>query len=129
MRIFKTKWFARFARKEDIRDKKLIDAVREAEKGLNDGDLGGCLIKKRVARPGEGKRGGYRTIIVFRADDRAVFVYGFPKSAKANLNAAELDAYQKLAQIYLSFSAASMTKALSEGELEEVNYNGDEISE
>ncbi|GKT08976.1 type II toxin-antitoxin system RelE/ParE family toxin [Desulforhabdus sp. TSK] len=129
MRVFKTKWFARFARKEDISDNKLIDAVREAEKGMNDGDLGKGLIKKRVARPGEGKRGGYRTIIVFRVGERAVFVYGFPKSAKANLNAAELDAYQKLAQIYLSFSAASIAKALSEGELEEVNYNGEEISE
>lgn len=129
MRVFKTKWFARFARKEDISDNKLIDAIREAEKGLNDGDLGGGLIKKRVARPEEGKRGGYRTIIVFRVGERAVFVYGFPKSAKANLNGAELDAYQKLAQIYLSFSAASIAKALSEGELEEVNYNGEEISE
>jgi hypothetical protein len=129
VRVFKTKWFARFARKEDISDEKLIDAVREAEKGLNEGDLGGGLIKKRVARPGEGKRGGYRTIIVIRAGDRAVFVYGFPKSAKANLNRTEMDGYQKLAQVYLSFSAASITKALSEGELQEVNYNGEEIPE
>lgn len=128
MRVFKTKWFARFARKEDISDQKLIDAAREAEKGLNDGDLGGGLIKKRVARPGDGKRGGYKTIIVYRAGDRTVFVYGFPKSAKANLNAAELDAYQRLAHIYLGFSAAGIAKALSEGELEEVNYNGEEIS-
>jgi hypothetical protein len=50
MRVVKTKWFARFARKEDISDKKLSDAVREAEKGLIDGELGGGLIKKRVAR-------------------------------------------------------------------------------
>jgi hypothetical protein len=91
--------------------------------------LGEDLIKKRVARPGEGKRGGYRTIIVFRAGDLAVFVYGFAKSAKANLNAVELDAYQKLAQIYLNFTAASLAKALNEGELEEVNYDGEEVSE
>lgn len=128
MPIFKTKWFARFARKESISDKKLIDAVREIEKGLNDGDLGEGLIKKRVPRPGEGKRGGYRTIIVFRAGDLAVFVYGFPKSARANLKTAELDGYQKLAQIYLTFSAESLTKALNEGELEEVNDNGEQIS-
>ena len=129
MRIFKTMWLARFARKEDISDKKLADAVRETEKGLHDGELGGNLIKKRVARAGEGKRGGYRTIIVYRAGERAVFVYGFPKSAKANLNAVELDAYQKLAQVYLSFSDAGMAKALSAGELEEVNDNGEELSE
>ena len=129
MRVFKTKWFARFARKEDISDKKLIDAVREAENGLNDGDLGGGLIKKRVSRTGKGKRGGYRMLLVFRAGDRSVFVFGFPKNAKANLNPVELDVYQKLAQIYLSFSVASLTKALGEGELEEVDYNGEKISE
>ena len=125
MRVFKTKWFTRFARKEGISDKRLIDAVREIEKGLNDGDLGGGLIKKRVARPGKGKRGRYRTIIVFRTDDRAVFVYGFPKSTKANLKEVELDAYQRLAQVYLSFGVASLTKALNEGELEEVSYDGE----
>ena len=64
MRVVKTKWFARFARQEVISDKKLSDAVREAEKGLIDGELGGGLIKKRVARAGKGKEGGYRTISV-----------------------------------------------------------------
>ena len=121
MRIFKTKWFTRFARKEGIGDERLADAVREIEKsGLNDGELGGCLIKKRVARTGEGKRGGYRTIVVYRVETRAVFVYGFPKSAKANLTALELDEYRKLAEIYLSLTEAGITKALNEGELKEV---------
>jgi len=129
VRVFKTKWFARFARKEGISDKRLIDAVREAENGLNDGDLGGGLIKKRVSRTGQGKRGGYRMILVFRAGDRSVFVFGFPKNAKANLNAVELDGYQKLAQIYLHVGVAGLNKALGEGELEEVDYNGKKISE
>ncbi len=120
MRIFKTKWFMHFARKEGIGDERLVDAVREIERGLKDGELGGCLIKKRVARAGEGKRGGYRTIIIYRVETRAVFVYGFPKNAKANLTALELDEYQKLAKIYLSFTEAGITKALNEGELKEV---------
>jgi hypothetical protein len=63
LRIFKTKWFARFARKEGIEDNKLLDAIREAEKGVSVIDLGGGLIKKRVSRSGRGKSGGYRTII------------------------------------------------------------------
>lgn len=129
MRVFKTKWFARFARREGISDEKLSTAVREVERGLNDGNLGGGLIKKRVAREGQGKRGGYRTMIVHSAGDRAIFVYGFSKSAKANLNAPELEAYQKLAHIYLSFSSAGIAKVLSAGELKEVKYNGEEISE
>lgn len=129
MRVFKTKWFSRFARKEDISDQKLTDAVREIEKGLNDADLGRGLIKKRVARAGQGKRGGYRTIIVYRTGHRAIFLYGFSKSAKANLSVADLEAYQKLAQIYLGLTVSGIVKALTEGELEEVNYNGEEISE
>jgi hypothetical protein len=68
-------------------------------------------------------------ILVFRAGDRSVFVFGFPKNAKANLNAVELDGYQKLAQIYLNVGVAGLNKALGEGELEEVDYNGKKISE
>ena len=130
MRIFKTKWFARFARKERIDDNMLTAAVREVEKGLNDGELGRGLIKKRLARAGEGKRGGYRTIIVYRAGSRSVFVYGFPESAKANLSAIELDVYRKLAQIVLGFSDADMATALNKGEVEEVNYDDEkEVSD
>ena len=62
-RIFKTRWFERFARKEKIRNAVLLDAVARAEKGQLDADLGGGVIKQRVARPGQGKSGGYRTII------------------------------------------------------------------
>jgi hypothetical protein len=51
--------------------------VCEVEKGLHDGDLGGGLVKKCLARAGEGKRGGYRTIIVYHKGRRAVFLYGF----------------------------------------------------
>ena len=123
MRVFKTKWFARFARKERISDDRLAGAVREIENGLNDGDLGQGLLKKRIGRSGEGKRGGYRTILVYRIKSRVVFVYGFPKSAKSNLNALELEAYRKLAKVYLSLKDAAITKAINAGELIEVDYH------
>jgi hypothetical protein len=80
----------------------------------------------RSAWPGEGKRGGYRTIIVYRAPVRSVFVYGFPKSVKANLSPLELDVYRELAQVFLTFSDADTEKALKEGEVEEVGYGGEE---
>lgn len=69
-----------------------------------------------MARVGEGRRGGYRTIIVYRAGSRSVFVYGFPKNAKANLSSVELDVYRKLAKIYLDFSDDDMARAQKEGE-------------
>jgi len=116
--------FGRFARKEGIRDQKLADAIREIEKGLHDGDLGGGLIKKRVARAGEGKRGGYRAIIVYRKRTRAVFLYGFAKSEKENLDPVELREYQKLAQVYLRLRETDIDKVL-----EEVRYDQEKLSE
>jgi hypothetical protein len=85
VRIFKSRWFQRFARKEGITDSALVEAVARAEKGQIDADLGGGVIKQRIGRPGQGKSKGYRTIIFFRRDDiagttRAFFVYGFAKS-------------------------------------------------
>jgi len=104
LRIFKTKWFARFARKEGNDDKKFSVAITEAEKSVAVVNLDGGLIKKRISRSGQGKSGGYRTTIVYRIKILAVFVYGFPKSTKANLSGIELDAYKKLAQMFLGFS-------------------------
>jgi hypothetical protein len=80
VRIFKTKEFARFARRQGLSDEAPCDAIDRAERGLIYADLGGNLIKQRVARPGQGRRGGYRTIIAYRRDARSLFVMGFAKS-------------------------------------------------
>jgi hypothetical protein len=73
MRVFKTRWFARFAKREDISDDRLADAIARTERGLIDADLGGGLIKQRVARPGKGKSGGYRTLIAYRRETLQCF--------------------------------------------------------
>jgi len=121
VRIFKTRWFTRFARKEQISDKVLMNAIREIEQGLTDGELGTELIKKRIARAGEGKRGGYRTIIAYRAGSLSIFLYGFPKNVKSNLSQVELDVYRRLAHIYLGFSNKDLANAQQEGEVEEIH--------
>ncbi|EDT5580287.1 type II toxin-antitoxin system RelE/ParE family toxin [Salmonella enterica subsp. enterica serovar Kokomlemle] len=69
VRIFKNAWFERFARKQCITDRALHDAIERAEKGLIDADLGGGVIKQRVARQGQGKSGGYRTIVLYKTAD------------------------------------------------------------
>lgn len=74
LRIYKNAWFERFARKQRIADSALRDAVRRAEQGQIDADLGGGVIKQRIARAGQGKSGGYRTIILYRQEQRAFFV-------------------------------------------------------
>jgi hypothetical protein len=88
--VLKNRWFEKFARKQEISDAALIEAIERAEAGLIDADLGGGIIKQRVARKGEGKSGGYRTVVAFRSGDRAMFLFGFAKSGRANLSTARL---------------------------------------
>lgn len=86
MRLFKNAKFIRFANKSGIRDSDLCKAVVNAENGLIDADLGGGVLKQRVARYGEGKSGGFRTMILFRRGDKAFFVYGFTKNKTENIS-------------------------------------------
>jgi len=90
VRIFKTKWFARYVRQEHISDHGLRDAIERAERGLIDADLGGGIIKQRVARSGQGRSGGYRMLIAYRFDNRAVFMYGIAKNDRGNIDENEL---------------------------------------
>ena len=91
VQVFATKWFARFARREGIPPESLIEAIERAEKGSVDADLGGGVIKQRVARRGEGRSGGYRTIIAYRTARRAIFLFGFAKSNRENIEADDDD--------------------------------------
>ena len=115
MEIFKVKGFMRFAKAEDIADPVLIDAVARAAAGLIDADLGGGVIKQRVARSGQGKSGGYRTIILFRRGERAIFAYGFAKKDRENLDRTELTAFRKAAELFLGFDQAAVTAMLKSG--------------
>ncbi len=125
MRIFKTRWFARFARHEQILDAGLREAVGRVERGLIDADLGGGLIKQRVARQGKGRSGGYRTIIAYRAKRRAVFLFGFAKSDRENIEPDELAFLRELAGNWLAADAAKIQGELENGNLREVE-NGEE---
>jgi hypothetical protein len=122
LRIFRLKGFTRFQRRERIADAALEKAVRDAGVGLVDADLGGGLIKQRVARAGQGKRGGYRTLIAYRRGERAVFLYGFAKSGRANIEDAELEAWRRVGRGYLGLDANALEAAIVADELTEVNY-------
>jgi hypothetical protein len=120
MRIFKTKPFVRFASREGIADAALVEAVRRAERGILDADLGGGVIKQRIARPGQGKSGGLRSIILFRRERRAYFVYGFAKSDRSNVRDDELEAFRRLARELLELDDAAIIAALAHGAIVEV---------
>lgn len=120
MRIFKNKAFTRFARKAGIDDASLCKAVKNAEKGLLDADLGGGVIKQRVARSGGGKSGGFRTLILFRIGSLAFFVHGFAKNEQANIDDDELVALRNLAEVMLHYDEAALSLALANKTLIEV---------
>jgi len=122
IRIFKTKNFARWARKEKVTDGLLKNTINELEEGLIDADLGGGLIKKRVARIGQGKRGGYRVLLAFRDKDRSIFIFGFSKNNRENLSDEEKDMYKKISKLYLGASMSALEKMCIKGQLAEVSY-------
>ena len=124
MRTFKTKPFARFADREGVEDAALCDAVRRAGSGLVDADLGGGVIKQRIARRGQGRSGGFRTIVLFRRDERAFFAYGFAKSGRDNLPRDELRAFRMLADKMLALDEVGLEAALANGTIIEVNCYG-----
>ena len=120
MRTFKTKAFTRFSHKAGISDAALCRAVRDAERGLVAAHLGGGVIKQRIARPGLGKSGGFRMLIVFRAGTRAIFVHGFAKNEKDNIEKDELVALKKLAAELLAYDDKTLARVLASGVLVEV---------
>ncbi len=121
MRIFKTKWFVRYARRERIGDDGLREAIERAERGLVDGDLGGDVIKQRVARKGQGRSGGYRVLIAYRRGNRAVFLYGFAKSERENIDDDELTTLRDIAEGWLTANNAKLDRAIADGFVQEVD--------
>ena len=124
-RIFKRRDFARWQTGERLPDTVLCKAVRGMESGLVDADLGGLLYKKRVARPGSGKSGGYRTLLAARIGSRYVFLHGFPKSATANITREEKRALQFAGKVFLELPVGNLSKALHSGVLLEVRCEQD----
>jgi hypothetical protein len=124
VRVFKNSWFQRFARKERIADASLCEAVARAKAGLIDADLGGGLIKQRVARAGGGKSGGYRTLVFFRAEARAIFAFGFAKSDRDNIDAADQAGLKKAARTLLALPEAEIDALVAAGTFEEVDCGG-----
>jgi hypothetical protein len=113
MRVFKSKWFAKYAEKEHISDAKLCEAIRSAERGTVDADYGGGVIKQRIAR----------SIILFRRGERSFFVFGFAKNEMENIDKTDEKDFKKLAAILLSVTDEELVVLVENGEYAEVEYN------
>ncbi|MEW6658715.1 MAG: type II toxin-antitoxin system RelE/ParE family toxin [Thermodesulfobacteriota bacterium] len=125
MRVFKNKWFARWARTEDVWDSVLLRVAAEVIAGQVEADLGGCLFKKRLAREGSGKRGGYRVLIGYKKPDaeRIIFLYAFPKNARATISDKEKEALSLVAEAFVAATDAQVGLLLKEGSIMEVQQH------
>jgi len=115
MKKLKTKWVSKWAKKHKVDDEKLILAIEDLEDNLSSSNLGGGLFKVRVASTNSGKSGGFRTLIVYREDDKAVVVYGFAKKEQENLSKSELLAFKSLSKDILSQSDSDLKMAIEQG--------------
>jgi hypothetical protein len=126
LRVFKTKWLARFARRNGIADASLAEAVRRAERSLVDADLGGGVIKQRVARPGQGRSGGYRMLAAYRHGARAVFLFGFAKSERDDIEPDESATLRDVAKGWLEADSRALAHAVEDGLIQEIEYGKEE---
>ena len=103
-----------------------MEAIVRAERGLVDADLGGGVIKQRVARAGQGRSGGFRTLILFRQGDRAIFAFGFAKSRQENISQADLAVLRQAGDEALGWSEDDMDRLVAAGALVEIEHGQDD---
>ena len=123
MNVYLSKAFTRLARREGLTDVHICQAVAEMNTGLIDANLGAGLFKKRIAMPGQGKRGSWRALLGFHAGKKAFFLYLFPKNSRDNIEDDEIKALKRLTRYYLTLKPSEIKTALQCGELNEVNCN------
>jgi hypothetical protein len=109
--------------REHLIDRDLSAAVQEMANGLIDADLGGHVMKKRVALQGQGKSAGARTLLAFKVGDKAFFIFGFAKNQQDNISPKELKALKAMAKQVLGYTPAQLNVALNAGEFIEVKYD------
>lgn len=125
--IYKNKWFSQWAKKHGVSDADLCETIQRMESGFVDANLGGGVMKQRVARPNQGKSGGFRTIIFFRAGERAFFIFGFAKNQQGNISASDLQAFKSSAQVTLNFTPEEIQEAIDTGKLIKVNCDEEDL--
>jgi hypothetical protein len=125
MRVFKNKWFARWARTENVPDAVLLRAAAEVAAGQVEADLGGGLFKKRLPREGGGKRSGYRVLIGYKKPhaDRIVFLYAFAKNVRSNISDKEKEALSLVAEAFVVATEYQISFLLKKGAIVEVQHH------
>jgi len=124
VRVFKSRIFAQFSRKSQIADADLCAAIEDMLAGTVDADLGGGVFKQRLRRKGQGKSGGFRSIILLRRQTISMFAYGFAKNERDNIDGTELLKFRKLAKEVFQYGEKDIDSLLNTGALEEICVDG-----
>jgi len=125
MQKLKTKWFNKWAKKQKLTDDKLLVSIEDMENNLSTSNLGGGLFKIRVASEGSGKSSSFRTIVVYRKEDRVVMVYGFMKQEQENLSTNELKSFKTLAKDILNLSIEELQQAVEKSVFVKIGENNE----
>ncbi len=112
MRKLCTKWFKKWAKKANLSNLNLLESINNLERGLSVADLGGDIFKIRVKRTGKGKSAGFRTIVVYRKKEKIIFLYGFSKNEKSNIDKVELQYFKKLGSDLLALKSRQVTDSI-----------------
>ena len=124
IQVLVTKPFSRWMRKSQVTNTDILGAAQEMVEGLIDANLGGHLVKKRVALRGRGKSAGARTIVATKFEQRWIFLFGFEKNERSNIDASELKVLQELASSLLGLDQQAIALAINAGQL--FQLQGDE---
>ncbi len=117
------KEFANWASKEKISAQTILEAAIEVSNGLYDGDLGSGCYKKRIAAKGKGKRGGARTILSYKINNFAIFIYAYTKNKKSDLTPKEQKALKLYSKnVLMRLTENDLLTLINNNEIVEVNY-------
>ena len=114
MKRLSTKWFKKWSKKVKLANDDLLGAISDLEDGLSTTDLGNHLFKVRVKRENSGKSSGFRTIIVYQENEKAIFLYGFGKNEKENIDKSELQYFKKLGSDLLALNSEQLEESIGQ---------------
>jgi hypothetical protein len=120
MRKLSTKWFKKWSKKSKINNHDLLDTIDNLIKGLSTADLGSNLFKIRVKRKYSGKSSGFRTIIVYKEGEKAIFLYGFAKNERENISKTEFLYFKKLGNDLLALNENQIKQLIKTKSLFEI---------
>ena len=120
MKKLTTKWFQKWAKKSKLKDQDLLDTIENLVDGLSTANLGGNLFKIRVKREHTGKRSGFRTIVVYKENEKVIFLYGFGQNEQDNISKTELSYFKKLGNDFLTLDEKQIKQLIKQKSLFEI---------